>query len=277
MKNAAIILIMASKSSCSAFKIGTSSIMLRIFVFFCAHTHTRLFIKSMSSTSLSLSLDLTCLSQWIKTQSLIRDFFPRIHTTLFCTHRYTFNNGNCWLLCIFLTIGSHNITAKWNFSRNWNRFCSHLWDLHVDIIPKWGKKKLHLYKIKRAVRMMPLFTLLLTLLLHANINKSQMYAHIFRCLCFICLPLFLSLFRYQSLVFCVLDLDETQNDAVKINKTQNNLWTTEKSKYITWNYNKTEKKQTSTPATELIRIKNVSTLNDFVDFSNAKFGRISVL
>lgn len=63
------------------------------------------------------------------------------------------------------------------------------------------------------------------------------------------LPLFtfcLSVFVFISVslaIACLLyiDRDETQNGAAKTTQTKT-LWTPEKSKYITWNYNKTKQK-----------------------------------
>lgn len=52
-------------------------------------------------------------------------FFTLPHIIFHCaSHIDTFNNGNCWLLCIFFHIDSHVISSLMEFLAELNRFCS---------------------------------------------------------------------------------------------------------------------------------------------------------
>lgn len=90
----------------------------KLFIFLAkAHVYVN-FVYKFSNFSHSLALLLFFVSKMVY-------FFTLPHIIFHCaSHIDTFNNGNCWLLCIFFHIDSHVISSLMEFLAELNRFCS---------------------------------------------------------------------------------------------------------------------------------------------------------
>lgn len=175
---------------------------MRIYIFFSARTSHSIVIECLFASFSSLSMN-----------TKFDGFeFEVIHniTSHIDIHLITVIAGFCWHLS-HPTLDSHNMQAsRWNFSRNWNRFCSPLCEICTSIRFNkiWGTS------VKG--------------LLHANINKSKLWVSRTSSVVYICC-LILCWLVFWLVVRVSIGWDARW--CCSENKQEIFIWTTKKSKY----------------------------------------------